>query len=34
MSLRNPMKDRTTKRIHLLDHNLVDVNSSKNSISR
>jgi hypothetical protein len=29
MLLKNSMKDKTTKVVHLLDHNLIDVHSSK-----
>jgi hypothetical protein len=34
MLLRNPMKDKMRKIVHLLNHSLVDVYSSKNLISR
>jgi hypothetical protein len=34
MLLKNPMKDKMTKIIHLLNHSLIDVCRSKNLISR
>jgi hypothetical protein len=31
--MRNPMKDKTIKIIHIFDHNLVDVHSNRNLIN-